>query len=212
MSNMYRILLVDDNLDDMAHLRQMLLCGSTRPYEITEAVLGSAALRLVAQQLQMPCDTSADCSGAAEPAENVANAHVCAPRYDRPFDCILLDFNLPDMNALEVLAVLCGGSDLPPCPVVVITGWNGVDSADGHKLIRAGAQDFIGKSWTTFESLTRAIENSMERFELQTRRRAAEVKLGESEERYRSLFTSMAGGLCLLEVVPAAPGQPLDIR
>lgn len=209
MSDIFRILLVDDNPDDLAHMRQMLLCGSNRPYEFTEAVLGSAVLRLIAQQQRKPCNTSADCSGDGEPA---IQAQVCASRVDRPFDCILLDFNLPDMNALEVLAELCDGSELPPCPVVVITGWNGADSSDGHKLIKAGAQDFIGKSWTTSASLTRAIENSVERFELQTRRRTVEAKLSESEERYRNLFNSMSDCLFLLEVVPAAAGQPLDFR
>ena len=209
MSDICRILLVDDSPDDLAHLRQMLLRGSDRDYEFTEATMGSAALQQVAQQQEKSAGTSCECSSHAGPA---GHADVCVAPHARPFDCILLDFNLPDMNALEVLALLCGGENLPPCPVIVITGWNEFESSDGNKLIQAGAQDFIGKSWTTSESLSRAIENSMERFEFQTRRQEVEAKLSESEERYRSLFNSMSGCLCLLESVPVAAGQPLDFR
>ena len=209
MSNVRRMLLVDDSPDDLAHLRQMLLCGSARHYEFTEVGMGDAALRQVAQQQEKLSCATCECSGHAGSARS---AHVCAAPYARPFDCILLDFNLPDMNALEVLAILCGGTDLPPCPVIVITGWNGIESFDGYKLIQAGAQDFISKSWTTSESLTRAVENSMERFELQTQRQATEAKLGDSEERYRTLFNSMSDCLCLLENVQIAAGEPLDFR
>ena len=206
MSTVCRILLVDDSPDDLAHLRQMLLCGSTRSYEFTEAALGREALACVAQQKTRPFDGFADCSSKSE------MAHMRQAPHAKPFDCILLDFNLPDMNAIDVLARLCAGADGPPCPVVVITGWSGMDKSDGHNLIRAGAQDYIGKSWTTPESLSRAIENSMERFELQTRRRAIEAELSDSEERYRSLFTSMSDCLCLLERVAAQAGEPSDFR
>ena len=76
-------------------------------------------------------------------------------------DCVLLDYSMPDMDAPELLAALCQGSDLPPCPVVVITGTEG---EDGLSLLGAGAQDYIGKRWTSAESLTRAVENAVERF------------------------------------------------
>ena len=136
-----RILLIDDSPDDRADFRQMLLLGSSARYQFTEAGLGSVALQIVtAKQIETP--------------------------HDMPFDCILLDFNLPDMSVYEVLAALCGQNDLPPCTVIVMTGWASIDNADGPRLIRAGAQDYIGKHWTTSESLTRTVENSIERFHL----------------------------------------------
>ena len=187
MSNTYRILLIDDSSDDRSDLRQMLLRGSNSRYHFTEAELGCTGLQTVSDQRDGQPDSM-------------------------PFDCILLDFHLPDMNAYEVLAALCNGSDLPPCPVVVVTGWQGADKDDGARLLRAGAQDYIGKSWTTPESLTRTIENSIERFDLLTKRKIAETQFNESEERYRNLFNSIDDGLCVIERVKIATDQLLDFR
>lgn len=162
-----RVLLVDDSPDDRANFRQMLLRGSSTRFQFTEAQLGDTALQIVrARQIEAP--------------------------QSMPFDCILLDLNLPDMSALDVLAALCGGSDLPSCTVIVMTGWAGIDGTEGPRLIRAGAQDYIGKNWTTPESLTRTIENSMERFQLLVIRKTmldtivkSQLDLRASEARFK---------------------------
>jgi PAS domain S-box-containing protein len=96
-----------------------------------------------------------------------------------PPDCILLDFNLPDMNAIEILAEWHAGTPLPGCPVVVLTGM--VEC--GPHVIGAGAQDFVGKSWASPESLTRAIENAVERYALTRERQKAYEALCASEQR-----------------------------
>ena len=73
-----------------------------------------------------------------------------------PPDCVVLDYNLPDMSAPEVLAALTGPDSMPVCPVVVVTGVARRD--DGRRVLRAGAQDYIGKDWTSAPALTRALE------------------------------------------------------
>ena len=82
----WHILIIDDSPDDRAEMRQMLLRSSERRCRFTEAELGEAGLR----------------------AFRAMSAH--------PPDCILLDYNLPDMNAQQVLAELCVGADLTPSP------------------------------------------------------------------------------------------------
>ena len=187
MKKSCRILLIDDSPEDRADLRQMLLRASSTRYQFTEAELGSTGVQAVHEQQQ------------GKPGR-------------LPFDCILLDFHLPDMNAYEVLALLCDGSSLPPCPVVVVTGWTGMDSDDSAGLLGAGAQDYIGKGWTTPQGLLRTVENSIERFDLLAKRNIANAQLLESEQRYASLFNSINEAMCIVEKVPAAPGQPLDFR
>lgn len=138
------ILLIEDNAEDCADMRQMLLQTGRHRYTFSEARLGAAGVRLV-----------------FEPEHG-------------PVDCVLLDYGLPDMDALEVLAALRQGEDMPPCPVVVITGAL-ID--EGQRLLAAGAQDYIGKRWASAEGLTRAIENAIDRFALQRERKHIEQAL-----------------------------------
>ncbi len=175
----WHILLIEDNADDCADLRQMLLRGGSRRYRFSEAQLGAAGVRQVLEAL------------------------------DGPVDCVLLDYVLPDMDAPEVLAALCQGTDMPPCPVVVITGREG---EDGLKLLAAGAQDYIGKRWTSPESLTRAVENAVERFAMLAAHRQAEAALRSSEESYRALFNSIDAGFAVHEIIFDASGVAIDAR
>ncbi len=165
MTDSRRILIIEDDPDDLADLRKMILNGSDRRFDISVAGLGSTALKIVGEN----CDT--------------------------PFDCILLDFHLPDIDAQEMLSKLCAGHDLPPCPIVVLTG---SDRQMGRELLRGGAQDYLGKGWITPESLNRAIENAMERFAMLVERKENEVALRESQTRL-ALGAGVAG-LALAEV------------
>jgi PAS domain S-box-containing protein len=161
----FHVLIIEDSPEDRADLRQMLLRGSQRHYRFTEAETGGAGLRAVREK-----------AGA-------------------PPDCVLLDFNLPDMNALDVLADLRGAASLPPCPIVVVTGAN---SGLGADVLRAGAQDYIEKEWITPGSLTRTVDNAAERFALVKARDVAQAALRASEERFR--LAAHVAGLAIAEI------------
>jgi PAS domain S-box-containing protein len=157
-----KILIIDDSPEDRAEMRRMLLAGSKTRYRFIEAELGAVGLRL------------------------------CRDAKDGLPDVVLLDFSLPDMIATDLLAELCKGADLPPCPVVVLTG---LDQQSGPELLRAGAQDFLGKSWTTAESLTRAVENSIERFALLAARKHAAEQLRAAHDSFRHLVEQSPFGI-----------------
>ncbi len=67
-------------------------------------------------------------------------------------DCILLKYDLPDMNGLEVLAQLGGLAGR----VVLVTGVN--DKSIALRAMRLGAGDFLYKGDITPQNLTRAVQ------------------------------------------------------
>ena len=107
---------------------------------------------------------------------------------DPPPDCVVLDYNLPDMEAPEVLAALTGPDGMPVCPVIVLTG--GASREDGRRVLRAGAQDYIGKDWTSPQALSRAIENASESWAMgrELRQRKDALRLVTDRETFRSVF------------------------
>lgn len=105
--------------------------------------------------------------------------HLCAS--SAPFDCMLLDFFLPDGDAHDVLARLpCDADKIPHLPVVILTGVAGTES---RASLRHGAQDFVGKAWLGRESLTWAVENAIERRKI-AREVMAERQVMDSQRQY----------------------------
>jgi signal transduction histidine kinase/HPt (histidine-containing phosphotransfer) domain-containing protein len=79
------------------------------------------------------------------------------------FDCVLLDFKLPDMTGLEFLAAAAAEGELP-CAVVLITGQG--DESIAVEAMKLGAQDYLAKDKVTASSLWRAITNAVTQTEL----------------------------------------------
>ncbi|MCY7369970.1 MAG: response regulator [Polaromonas sp.] len=105
-----------------------------------------------------------------------------------PPDCIMLDYNLPEMEAPDVLAALKGPDGMPVCPVVVMTG--GINREHGRRALRAGAQDYIGKDWSSPQALNRAVENASESWAMarELRQRKDALRRVADRETFRSLF------------------------
>jgi signal transduction histidine kinase len=93
---------------------------------------------------------------------------------DRAFDCVLLDYHLPDMDGRAFMRELSG----TPVPVSVLTG-NDDDEA-AARMLEAGAEDYLLKDGLTAHSLMRSIENVIEKFEirrqLQAQKAAVELR------------------------------------
>lgn len=96
-----------------------------------------------------------------------------------PFDCVLLDMNLPDIHGVDLTTMILGLQ--PTLSVVMITVEADMDKA--LKCLNAGAEDFLIKGEYTNMSLYRAVRYAMAR-----RRSSLEnFKLNEALKREREL-------------------------
>jgi signal transduction histidine kinase/HPt (histidine-containing phosphotransfer) domain-containing protein len=107
-----------------------------------------------------------------EIAEATSGADGLAMLQERIFDCVLLDFSLPDMTGLEFLARSRGTSDEPPCAIVLVTG-HGSDVV-AVAAMKRGARDYISKDRVSASSLRRAITQAVVQTELRQHLAAAQ--------------------------------------
>jgi len=83
------------------------------------------------------------------------------------FDCVLLDFNLPDMNGLEFLAKAAAADGDLPCAVVLVTGHG--NEAVAVQAMKRGAQDYLVKDQVNDNTLWRAMTQAVTQIELRQR-------------------------------------------
>ena len=85
-------------------------------------------------------------------------AATAAAMLDRPeIDCVLLDYQLPGVDGLQVLTDLQGRR--PDLPVVVLTGHG--DQQLAVTLMKAGARDYLDKGRITPELLDQSIRHAI---------------------------------------------------
>jgi signal transduction histidine kinase len=106
--------------------------------------------------------------------ESASTAEEGLLRLAAGFDCVLLDYQLPDANGLEVLASLAA-QPLPLPAVILLTGRG--DEALAVEAMKRGAQDYLVKGRITAETLTRAVQHAVEKVALQAEVRRAYSRL-----------------------------------
>lgn len=104
-------------------------------------------------------------------------------------DLIFLNLNLPDSNGLETFLTV--SNRMPDAAIIVMSGIN--DTEIALQAIQAGAQDYIVKGDIEEKFLSKTISYSIER-------KKNQLKLQESEERYRSLVENAAEALVVLDI------------
>jgi PAS domain S-box-containing protein len=104
-------------------------------------------------------------------------------------DCVLLDFHLPDMDGLEVLESLTGGSGRLRCPVVMLTAFG--DELLAVRAMKAGAMDYLSKDQISTQNLGQIVRHATLRFRLSEQVEQQRAALEESWWRYQSLLEAI---------------------
>jgi sigma-B regulation protein RsbU (phosphoserine phosphatase) len=123
----------------------------------------------------------------------------------KPFDLILLDIMMPDMNGYEVLERMKAGAELRNIPVIMISALSELDSV--IRCIELGAEDYLPKPFNA--TLLRArVGASLEKKRLRDEVRASLARLEQEMDSARKLQLGM-----LPLVFPACtPEQPVEIH
>ena len=97
-----------------------------------------------------------------------------------PFDLMLLDMEMPEMNGMEVLLALKNNPQLRGLPVIVISGADQIENA--VRCIEAGAEDYLPKPFNPTLLRARAT-SSIEKKRLRDLDRVRLVQLQTEKDR-----------------------------
>ncbi|PSB33212.1 PAS domain S-box protein [Chlorogloea sp. CCALA 695] len=107
------------------------------------------------------------------------------------FDCIFLDYLLPDGNGLELVQQLRALGITTP--IVVLTGQG--DERIAVEVMKAGAFDYLPKSRITPENLYQILRQAIRLYRAEQAATVANERLRESEERYRLVLEGANDGI-----------------
>jgi signal transduction histidine kinase len=96
---------------------------------------------------------------------------------DSPPDIALVDLNLPDGNAMEILTL---PPEAGPFPILVMTSYGNEQIA--VKALKAGALDYVVKSPEAFAAMPRAVGRALREWHLLQERQRAEEALRRARD------------------------------
>jgi signal transduction histidine kinase len=121
---------------------------------------------------------AADGPGRFHAVTSATGAAGLAALRGQSFDCVLLDFSLPDMSGLDFLTrIALPGGELP-CAVVLVTGQG--SELVAAEAVRRGIHDYVVKSDLPYAELGRMIARAVERVELRTELKRSLQALAET--------------------------------
>jgi len=109
----------------------------------------------------------------ADVAEVGYGEAAIAAIYDAPYDCVFLDYRLPDLDGLQLIQQL--RAQEVTTPLIVLTGQG--DQEIAVELMKAGASDYVDKSKLTADLLAQCVRSAMRVYEAEAAVRQAQQEL-----------------------------------
>jgi signal transduction histidine kinase len=110
--------------------------------------------------------------------EATTSAEAIATLQDNAFDCVFLDYRLPDKDGLALVQEIHQTGI--KVPLVVLTGQG--DEQIAVNLMKAGVSDYLSKSRISPEALARILRNSIRVFRAEKQAELANQRLQERNE------------------------------
>ncbi len=113
---------------------------------------------------------------------------------DDPPDIALVDLNLPDGRAVEILT---SPPEAGPFPVVIMTSFG--DEQIAVSAMKSGAMDYVVKSFEAFKNMPRTIDRVLREWTLLQDRRKAEESLHKAKLDMEAIFHGISHPIVILD-------------
>ena len=124
-------------------------------------------------------------------------------------ELMLVDYSLPEMNALELLAEL-ERSNVKAPPFIVVTGQG--DEKLAVEVMKAGALDYLIKDADLLDDLSDYVKKALVNVGLRRELEKTQRLVDEERKKYKLLFDSANDAIFVHDITGGIPGRFIDVN